>query len=57
MEPLIKLNDLEAKEEYECKISNRFAALENWMIIWTSTGAGKVLERTGKVSQRNYRLL
>jgi hypothetical protein len=29
----------------EVKISNRFAALENLMIMWTSVGLGKVLDR------------
>jgi hypothetical protein len=32
-------------EQYQDKISNRFAGLENLMMMWTSAGHGKVLER------------
>jgi hypothetical protein len=36
------------KKEYQVKISNRFAASENvvvlMMMMWTSTGLGKVIE-------------
>jgi len=32
---LRKLNELEAKKKYQIKISNRFAALENLMIVMT----------------------
>jgi len=45
---LKKLNDEEVKEQYEVKISNRFAAMENlmmMMMMWTSIGLGKVSER------------
>jgi hypothetical protein len=34
---LKKLNYVEGKEQYQVKISNRFAALETWIIIWPST--------------------
>jgi hypothetical protein len=46
-----KLNDAEIKEQYHVKISNRFAALENlmMMMMWTSLGLGKVLERIQKL--------
>jgi hypothetical protein len=48
-----KLNDLVVKEEYQVKILNVFAALENllmmmmmmMMMMWASLGLGKVLER------------
>jgi hypothetical protein len=35
---LKKLNDVDIKDEYQIKISNRFAALENLDVMWTSTG-------------------
>jgi glycine betaine/choline ABC-type transport system substrate-binding protein len=46
-----KLNDAEVKEQYQLKISNRFAALENLMtmttmmrVVMISVGIWKVLE-------------
>jgi hypothetical protein len=45
-----KLNDVEVKEEYQVKISNRFAALEIMNInISISIGLGRVLERILKL--------
>jgi hypothetical protein len=41
---LKKVNGVEVKEQYQIKISTRFAALENIM-MWISIGCGKVLER------------
>jgi hypothetical protein len=52
-----KLNDMEVKEEYQIKSSNRFVDLENldddddddddvmmMMMAWTTLGLGKVLQ-------------
>jgi hypothetical protein len=39
---LMKLNVTEVIEQYQVKISNMIAALEN--LMWTSAGLGKVLE-------------
>jgi hypothetical protein len=42
---LKKLNDVEVKEQYQVKISNKFVALwKTWMMKWTSKGGGEVLE-------------
>jgi hypothetical protein len=38
---LKKLNYVKDKEQCQVKISNMFAALETWMIIWTSTKVEK----------------
>jgi hypothetical protein len=53
---LKKLNDVEVKEQYQVKISNRSAALENLMLLLlllmmmmkttTSIWHGKLLDRT-----------
>jgi hypothetical protein len=43
-----KLNDAEVKEKYHVKISNQFAPLKTWMIMWTLRGLGKISERISK---------
>jgi len=44
---LNRLNDVEVKVQYQVKIRNRFAALENLnMTMWTSIGIGKLLARS-----------
>jgi hypothetical protein len=40
---LMKVNCAEVKEQYQVKIPNNFAALENLMLMWTSIGHGRVL--------------
>jgi hypothetical protein len=40
-----KLNDVQVKEQYQVNISNRFAPLKLMMMMWTSKGLGKVLEK------------
>jgi hypothetical protein len=45
---LRKRNDAGVKKEYQVKISNGFAVLKTWMIMWTSIGLGKMLERISK---------
>jgi hypothetical protein len=43
---LKQLNEKEVKEQYQVTIKNKFAALENLMIMGKSMGHGKLLERT-----------
>jgi hypothetical protein len=38
---LRKLNDVEGKEQYRVEVSNRFAALEDWMQRWKLIVPGK----------------
>jgi hypothetical protein len=52
---LKKLNGMEVNEQYQVKISNRFAALENVDDDWTLIWLGKVLE-CGSFSHRKSRL-
>jgi hypothetical protein len=40
-----KLNVIESKEQYQIKISDRFATLENLMMMWTSAGLEKLFKR------------
>jgi hypothetical protein len=40
-----KLNNVKVKELYQVKISNKLQLWKTWMIVWTSVGLGKVLER------------
>jgi hypothetical protein len=42
---LRKLNELEAKEEYQIEITNSFAALENLVVDEDLIGLGKTLKR------------
>jgi hypothetical protein len=42
---LKNINDVEAKEEYQVKPQIGSQHCKSWMITWTSTGLGKVLER------------
>jgi hypothetical protein len=42
---LKKLNDVEGKEQHRVEVSNRFAALEDWMQRWKLIVSGKRLER------------
>jgi hypothetical protein len=42
---LRKLNDAEIKEQYQVKLTNRFAALENFDDNVDMNRAGKILEK------------
>jgi hypothetical protein len=54
---LRKQNDVEVKEHYQVTISNRFAVLENlMMVLVVSVGLGKVLEYKN-FRYREFRLL
>jgi hypothetical protein len=43
-----KLNKLEVRKQYKTEITNRFAALENLVMVRTQTGHGKELQRLSK---------
>jgi hypothetical protein len=40
-----KPNSVKVEEQYQINISYTFTALETWIIMWTSVGLGKMLER------------
>jgi hypothetical protein len=42
---LKKLNEVQGKENYCVEVSNRFAALEDWMQRWKLIVLGKRFER------------
>jgi hypothetical protein len=43
LDDLRKLNGAEITEQYQVRITNWFAALETWMITWTSLGKSKAV--------------
>jgi hypothetical protein len=51
---LQKLNHGEVKDQYQDKISNRCVALENWIMMWTPVGLGKVLERIRRLKPQKF---